>query len=488
MVNQMDKVDHKLSQAEGGSAGRCTSTYLDEYDDDGPPQRTGNLWTASAHVITAVIGSGILSLAWSIAQLGWIAGPSCLIFFAFVTYYASVLLTDCYRSPDPVYGKRNRTYMEAVRANLGPVQQWLCGFVQCSMLWATAVGYTITASTSMVAIKRSNCFHSHGKHSACHVSNNPYMIGFGAIQIVFSQIPDFHRIWWLSIVAAVMSFSYSCIGLGLGIGKIMESGHLHGTIGGVSVGNAVHEISKETKVWHAFQALGSIAFAYSFSVILIEIQDTLKNPPPENKTMKKVTLIGVSTTTAFYTTIGCVGYAAFGNNAPGNLLTGFGFYNPYWLVDFANACVVVHLVGAYQVFCQPLFAFIENGTSKSWPDNRFIHKDYVIYIPFHRPISVNSFRLVMRTVFVATTTLVALLLPFFNDIVGLIGAYVFWPMTVYFPIAMYINQHKVKPWTMRWAWLQFLTTICLLVSLSAGLGSIAGIVRDLKHYVPFKSA
>ena len=45
------------------------------------------------------------------------------------------------------------------------------------------------------------------------------MIIFGAIQIVLSQIPDFNRLWWLSIVAAIMSFSYSSIGLGLSIGK-----------------------------------------------------------------------------------------------------------------------------------------------------------------------------------------------------------------------------------------------------------------------------
>lgn len=46
---------------------------------------------------------------------------------------------------------------------------------------------------------------------------------------------------------------------------------------------------------------------------------------------------------------GCFGYAAFGNNAPGNLLTGFGFYEPFWLVNLANVFIVVHLVGAYQV-------------------------------------------------------------------------------------------------------------------------------------------
>ena len=45
------------------------------------------------------------------------------------------------------------------------------------------------------------------------------MIIFGAFQIVLSQIPDFDRLWFLSVLAAVMSFSYASIGLGLAIGK-----------------------------------------------------------------------------------------------------------------------------------------------------------------------------------------------------------------------------------------------------------------------------
>ena len=79
----------------------------------------GTVWTASAHIITAVIGSGVLSLAWATAQLGWIAGPTVMFLFSFVTYYTSTLLAACYRSDDSVTGKRNYTYMDAVRANLG---------------------------------------------------------------------------------------------------------------------------------------------------------------------------------------------------------------------------------------------------------------------------------------------------------------------------------------------------------------------------------
>ena len=64
--------------------------------------------------------------------------------------------------------------------------------------------------------------------------------------------------------------------------------------------------------------------------------------------MKKATFYGISLTTIFYMALGCTGYAAFGNTAPGNILTG-GFQEPFWLVDLANICVIVHLVGAYQV-------------------------------------------------------------------------------------------------------------------------------------------
>lgn len=42
-----------------------------------------------------------------------------MILFCFVIYYTSSLLADCYRTGDPSSGKRNYTYMDAVRSNLG---------------------------------------------------------------------------------------------------------------------------------------------------------------------------------------------------------------------------------------------------------------------------------------------------------------------------------------------------------------------------------
>ena len=81
------------------------------------------------------------------------------------------------------------------------------------------------------AIKRSNCFHKSGGKNPCHMSSNVYMIIFGATEMFLSQIPDFDQIWWLSTVAAIMSFTYSIIGLSLGIAKVagyyIENALLH---------------------------------------------------------------------------------------------------------------------------------------------------------------------------------------------------------------------------------------------------------------------
>ncbi|KAL8494708.1 hypothetical protein ACS0TY_025512 [Phlomoides rotata] len=450
------------------------------FDDDGRIKRTGTLLTASAHIITAVIGSGVLSLAWAIAQLGWVAGPAVLAAFSFITYFTSTLLADSYRCPGPVHGGRNYTYMDVVRAHLGGYKVQLCGIAQYANLVGVTIGYTITASISMVAVGRSNCFHKKGHDAKCVVSNYPFMAIFAVIQIILSQIPNFHELSWLSIVAAVMSFAYSIIGLGLSVAKLAGGGEKARTsITGTTIGV---DVSGSEKVWRVFQSIGDIAFAYAYSTVLIEIQDTLKSSPPENKVMRRASLVGVTTTTVFYVLCGCIGYAAFGNNAPGNFLTGFGFYEPFWLIDFANVCIAIHLIGAYQVFAQPIFGFVEKRCEQKWPESKLITAEHTICGAYH----FNVFRLVWRTVYVIITAVIAMIFPFFNSFVGLIGAASFYPLTVYFPIEMHIAQAKIPKYSFTWVWLKILSWACLVVSLVAAVGSVEGLIKDVSSYKPFK--
>lgn len=451
----------------------------EEYDDDGREKRTGTWKSAATHIITAVIGSGVLSLSWCYAQLGWVAGTIIMVSFASITMFTSYLMADCYRSPDPVTGKRNYTYMEAVKANLGMFHYKLCGVAQYAILIGITIGYTTTTAISMAAINKSNCFHKEGHKADCRVHNNPFMILFAVFQVILSQVPNFDKLEPISVIAAVMSFTYSLIGIGLSIAKIVEDGMGKTTLTGIPVRP---DFSAEEKFWAILAALGDIAFSYSFCFVLIEIQDTLKSSPPENKQMKIATVTGIMTSNMFYMLCAALGYAAFGINAPGNFLTGFGFYEPFWLVDIANLCIAVHLIGAYQVLAQPFFMFVDNWSIKQWPENKFIKMNFSLW-----GYELNMYRLIWRTCYVIVTTIIAMLFPFFNDFVGLLGASTFWPLSIYFPLEMYIARAKIRRYSFSWNCMQILSLICFIVSLVAAVGSTRGLIASLKKYEAFNS-
>ncbi|VYS67724.1 unnamed protein product [Arabidopsis thaliana] len=450
-----------------------TPTELQLHDSD--TARTGTLWTAVAHIITGVIGAGVLSLAWATAELGWIAGPAALIAFAGVTLLSAFLLSDCYRFPDPNNGPlRLNSYSQAVKLYLGKKNEIVCGVVVYISLFGCGIAYTIVIATCSRAIMKSNCYHRNGHNATCSYgdNNNYFMVLFGLTQIFMSQIPNFHNMVWLSLVAAIMSFTYSFIGIGLALGKIIENRKIEGSIRGIPAEN------RGAKVWIVFQALGNIAFSYPFSIILLEIQDTLRSPPAEKQTMKKASTVAVFIQTFFFFCCGCFGYAAFGDTTPGNLLTGFGFYEPFWLVDFANACIVLHLVGGYQVYSQPIFAAVERLLTKKYPQNKFIARFYGFKLPLLRgeTVRLNPMRMCLRTMYVLITTGVAVMFPYFNEVLGVVGALAFWPLAVYFPVEMCILQKKIRSWTRPWLLLRGFSFVCLLVCLLSLVGSIYGLV------------
>lgn len=269
---------------------------------------------------------------------------------------------------------------------------------------------------------------------------------------------------------------------GSGINDVMlepwmraENGVVKGGLIGMGMGAGT--ASPTRKVWGSLQALGVVAFAYCYSRILIEIQDTIKAPPPpESTVMKRATAIGVAVTTFFYLLFGITGYAALGGATPGNLLAGLGFYEPYWLVDTANVAIIVHLAGAYQVYCRPIYHFVEKWAARRWPESSYVTGDFEVLVLRSSSYKLNLFRATWRTAFVVTTTAVAMLLPFFHGVVALVGALGFWPLCVYILLEMYATQKKVLRWSPLWVCLQVLSLGCLCVSLAATAGSIAGII------------
>ncbi|OIW03039.1 hypothetical protein TanjilG_20967 [Lupinus angustifolius] len=363
----------------------------------------------------------------------------------------------------------------------GGTMHVVCGSIQYGKLAGITVGYTITSATSLVAIEKAFCFHKRGHgESYCEFSYNPFMIGFGILQVFLSQIPNFHELTWLSTIAAITSFGYAFIASGLSLSAIVSGKGKGTSITGVEIGAG---LSAEDKVWRVFSSLGNIALASTYATVIYDIMDTLKSHPPENKQMKKANVIGITAMTILFLLCSCLGYAAFGDETPGNIFT--AFYEPFWLVALGNVCVVIHMIGAYQVMGQPFFRIVEMGANMMWPDSDFINKEYPIRIS-SVTLNFNLFRLTWRTIFVILATILAMAMPFFSEILSLLGAIGFWPLVVFFPIQMHIAQKHITKLSFKWCLLQFLSFMCFLISVAAIVGSIHGISKDLHKYKIFR--
>ncbi|KAG7941197.1 hypothetical protein I3843_16G027000 [Carya illinoinensis] len=426
----------------------------------------GNVWGASAIMIAAEIGSGILPLAWALAQLGWITGPLAFLFFFFsATVSTSVLLSSCYQSPDPQ--RRQTTYEDAVRTFLGERHVVMYGIVNGLNLFGMAIGDIIASSLSVMAIMKFHCFHvDHGK-DGCHMNRITFMLATGFFQVLLSQIPEFDKQWQLFYIEPFLSCIYSTFLIALGIAKISETGEFRGSPTGISIGR----VTLFEKISRTFLAVADIAFAFrAYANAIFEVQK-----------MKKAIMISSAFMTFLYLLCSCLSYAAFGDHStPRDLLAdfGFGFNSPYnWLLVTANVALVIQCVGAYQVHSRALSDVIEAAVTRRFPT--LIARE--IIIPCFRPYELKYlFRLVWITIFHVTTTLISMGLPFFNDVVGLIGALGFWPLTVYFPVQIYIVQKGITKWSTKWILLQILSALCFIITIAGAAGSIAGFVLDLE--------
>ncbi|EAZ36356.1 hypothetical protein OsJ_20683 [Oryza sativa Japonica Group] len=432
------------------------------------PEKSGTVWTATAHIVALLIGSSVLAVAWTFAQLGWVAGPAVVVALSVVTYYSSALLADCYRDDDPLHlggGAVHGEYIAAVRSYLGPKSVTFCGIIQYGVLWAAMVGYTITSSSSMSAVRRVNRFHRNwlaagdgdGGGGGGGATGVRYMVVFGAFQLLLSQLPSLENVAWLSVIAVATSFGYSSICLGLCAAKwASHRGGVRGTLAGAAAG------SPGEKVFNVLLAVGNIAISYIYSPVLFEIQHPATPP---------------SATTR----------PATSSPAPPST-------EPFWLVDVANACVVVHFLGAYQVIAQPVFARLEAYVGGRWPESRLVTASYELRLRVPAwtsapptAVTLSPARMALRAAVIVATTAVAAMMPFFNAVLGFIAALGFWPLAVYLPVSMHIARVKIRRGEARWWALQGASAALLVVAVGMGVASVRDMVQRLNEAAPFKT-
>ena len=78
----------------------------------------------------------------------------------------------------------------------------------------------------------------------------------------------------------------------------------------------------------------------------------------------------------------------------------------------------IHLIGGYQIWTQPFLCMVENSLDKYFPNSKILQSGINIPIPRMGTLQLPVVRLIWRSVYVCIATFIAILAPFFNDIVG----------------------------------------------------------------------
>jgi amino acid permease len=352
-----------------------------------------------------------------------------------------------------VPGKRFDRYHELGQHAFGEkLGLWIVVPQQLVVEVGLNIVYMITGGQSLQKFHKMVC------DERCKNIKLPYFIMiFASVQFVLSQLPNFHSISSISLIAAVMSVSYSTIAF------VASADHHRKN--SAEVDYSLRATTTPGKVFDFLGGLGDVAFTYAGHNVVLEIQATIPSTPdkPSKKPMWKGVVVAYIIIAACYFPVALAGYWAFGNQVDENIL--ITLEKPWWLIAVANMMVVVHVVGSYQVYAMPVFDMIETVlVRKFWftPDLRL--------------------RMISRTVYVAFTMFVAMTFPFFSELLSFFGGFAFAPTSYFLPCIMWLIICKPKRFSLSW----FTNWTCIFIGVSlmilAPIGGLRQIILKVKTY------
>ncbi|MCD7446154.1 Lysine histidine transporter 2 [Datura stramonium] len=386
--------------------------------------RNAKWYYSSFHNVTAMVGAGVLSLPYAMSQMGWYWGGTVLIISWVVTLYTLWQMVEMH---EMVPGKRFDRYHELGQEAFGEkLGLYIVVPQQLTVEVGVNILYMVTGGKSLKKIYDTAC-------PDCKPLKTTYFIMiFGSVHFFLSHCPNFNSISFVSFLAAVTSLSYSTIGWGASVHKGISP----------NVDYSARSTTTVGRVFGAFHALGEVAFAYAGHNVVLEIQATMPSTPenPCKKPMWKGVIVAYFIVAICYFPVAFVGYATFGNSVEDNILISLS--KPAWLIIMANAFVVIHVIGSYQIFAMGVFDMVES---------------YLVKARKFTPS--KMLRLIVRTTYVAITLFLGMTFPFFGGLLGFFGGFAFAPTTYFICII-----------------------IGILLMILAPIGALRQIILQAKHY------
>ncbi|KAL6609459.1 hypothetical protein ACP70R_039428 [Stipagrostis hirtigluma subsp. patula] len=370
----------------------------------------GTWWHAGFHLTTAIVGPTALTLPYALRGMGWGLGLAALTAVAAVTFYAYFLVSKVLDHCE-AQGRRHIRFRELAADVLG--SGWVFYLV---VTVQTAINAGVTTGSILLAADCLQIMYSslapNGPLRLYH-----FIIIVAVVLAFLSQLPSFHSLRYINLGSLILSFGYTilvsaaCIRAGVSASAPSKDYSLSS--------------SGSEKTFNAFLSISILASVFG-NGILPEIQATLA-PPAAGKMVKALALCyAVAFFTFYFPAI--TGYWAFGNEVQSNVLQSLmpdsgPSLAPTWLLGLVVVLVLLQLLAIALVYSQVAYEIMEKSSADA-ARGRFSGRNLAP-------------RVALRTAYVAVCAFVAAMLPFFGDIVGVVGAVGFVPLDFVLPVVMY---------------------------------------------------
>ncbi|KAE8038739.1 hypothetical protein FH972_011217 [Carpinus fangiana] len=406
------------------------------------------------HLTTSIVAPSLLSLPFAVGLQGWVGGVVCLILAGLVTFYSYNLLSMVLEHHAQL-GQRQLRFRDMARDILGPRWgKYVVGPLQFGICYGAVIAGVLLGGQCLKFI---------------YLLSNPngtmklyeFTIIFGVLMLFLAQIPSFHSLRHLNLVSLFLALAYSaCVTAGsIYIGFSKNAPNRDYSVNG----------SQENRVFGAVNAVSIIVTTYACGIVP-EIQATIA-PPVKGKMFKGLCVCYAVIFTTFFS-VAISGYWAFGNQAMGTILANFmGNQKPLlptWFLLMTNVFTVIQVSAVTVVYLQPTNEVFEKLFADPNQD-QFSNRNVVP-------------RLFFRSISVIVGTLFAAMLPFFGDIMAILGAFGFIPLDLIFPMVFYNVTFKPSKRSLVF-WVN--TLIAAASSVLSAVGAVASVrqtVLDAKTY------
>ncbi|KAL6851567.1 hypothetical protein ACP4OV_020500 [Aristida adscensionis] len=410
----------------------------------------GTWWHAGFHMTTATVGPALLTLPYALRGLGWGLGLAALTAIAAVTFYCYLLVSRVLDHCEAA-GRRHIRFRELAADVLG--SEWASYLV---MTVQTAINAGVSIGSILLAADCLQIIYSritpNGSLKLYH-----FIIIVAVVLALLSQMPSLHSLRYISLASLIVSIGYTVL--------VSVASILAGSSSNAPAKDYSLSTSESGRTFNAFLSISILASVFGNS-ILPEIQATLA-PPASGKMAKALLLSYAVLFLAFYFPA-VTGYWAFGNQVRSNLLQSLmpphsgdhAALAPSSLLILAVVLVLLQQVAIALVYSQVAYEIIETRSADA-ARGRFSRRNVAP-------------RVALRTAYVAACALVAAMLPFFGEVVAVVGAVGYIPLDVVIPVVMYnraLAPRRRSP--------VYLANVAIMVAF-VGLGAIGAVASVRK--------